>query len=204
MIAAKTGIYDLRFVASAEGGSSAFIHYIVDGVPSDGANDPYGHATTQLEYVGNGSAGGWHELVFEVAITLTPGTHTVGVQVTTDGGTMLVANPYLELVGYNKVGGVPAADVVTAAPANTFDNPLITTVNNPVDECPRRSWWTPPRRASTTCASSPARKAAAPPSFTTSSTAFPAMAPGGPYGHATTQAGVCRQRQRRRLARTGV
>ena len=103
--AAKTGIYDLRFVASAEGGSSAFIHYIVDGVPSDGANDPYGHATTQLKYVGNGSAGGWHELVFEVAITLTPGTHTVGVQVTTDGGTMLVANPYLELVGYNKVGG---------------------------------------------------------------------------------------------------
>ena len=41
--------------------------------------------------------------MFEGAFTLTPGTHIVGVQVTTDSGTMFVANPYLELVGYNNL-----------------------------------------------------------------------------------------------------
>jgi ELWxxDGT repeat protein/autotransporter-associated beta strand protein len=127
----KTGVYDLHFIATATAGSHAFIHYIVDGVPSDGVNTPYG-STNLLEYVGNGTAGGWHELVLERQINLTPGTHTVGVVVTTDGGTMSVANPYLEIVGYNKVGGVPAADVVTVAPANTLNNPLTTSVNAPL------------------------------------------------------------------------
>jgi autotransporter-associated beta strand protein len=96
VVASKTGLYDLHFVATATNGSHAFIHYIIDGIASDSATGP----TNLLEYVGSG---GWHELTLDRQITLSPGTHTVGVQGGNDGGTMQVANPYLQLTGYNQL-----------------------------------------------------------------------------------------------------
>src|SRR5262249_10117595 len=113
--AGKTGQYELGFLASASGGSHARVAYAIDSVYDPDASTNIGDA---LPRVGALGGGGWQELALDKVITLSPGTHIVSVGVWNDGGTMTIANAYLHLVGYNKIGGVAAADVVSAEAYN--------------------------------------------------------------------------------------
>src|SRR5262249_6482985 len=75
----SSGLYDLRFQASANGGSHGFVRYVVDGVgdPRYAAN---GLGWENLQAVGF-AGGGWEVLTLNQQLTLSPGPHTVEIQV---------------------------------------------------------------------------------------------------------------------------
>lgn len=97
-----TGDFLLTFGASALGGSHAFVRYVVDGVPSDASA-----AGLENKLVYTASTSGWAQLTLNEYLRLTPGNHTVQIQVKKDTSTAFeVRNSYAQLVGFKKIGNV--------------------------------------------------------------------------------------------------
>jgi hypothetical protein len=107
---AKTGLVDLAFQAQAWAptGNRLLVRYLIDGQPDPNdlavANSP-GGADTVSDFSTGYGMGAWGTLWLTHQLTLSPGTHTVSVQVATVtlGGYATVYTPVLRLTGYNNI-----------------------------------------------------------------------------------------------------
>ncbi len=86
---AKTGLYDFNASVIVGGGSGwAEMRYVVDGTPQ-----------SQIFYQ---SLGGFYETaVLPQQLMLTPGSHTIGLQLRNAGGAFQAYNPSLQTTGFN-------------------------------------------------------------------------------------------------------
>ena len=110
----RTGLYNFVFQAQAAASSAnrVYVRYLIDGQP-----DPNDLAITQSsssadateDFFDNFGANALHTLFVTRLLTLTPGTHTVSVQVyctepsETDGPDLVVYTPALHVTGYNNI-----------------------------------------------------------------------------------------------------
>ncbi len=103
--ATKTGEYVLTFATSALGGSHTGVRYLINGVPSAVGGTFLGSNTFTY------TQPGWATLDLTRELNLSPGTHTIQVQVRTDLGTVGLRNSFMQLLGYNKIDGQPTATI---------------------------------------------------------------------------------------------
>jgi hypothetical protein len=120
----KTGLVDLTFQAPAvsQATDRVSLRYLIDGNvdPHDAAVGSNGTGADTSEEFADGFAGGeWHTLLLMHQLVLTPGTHTITIQIKSTplalaGGNMVVYTPVLSLLAYNIVNSQHAADGVQA------------------------------------------------------------------------------------------
>ncbi len=103
--ATKTGEYVLTFATSALGGSHTGVRYLINGVPSAVGGTFLGSNAFTYTHPG------WATLDLTRELNLSPGTHTIQVQVRTDLGTVGLRNSFMQLFGYNKIDGQPTATI---------------------------------------------------------------------------------------------
>jgi hypothetical protein len=120
--AIKTGVYDLSFQeqAFAALANRVMVRYLIDGQPDprDAALGSNGTGADTTEDFSDGfGAGEWHTVLLTHQLILSPGTHTITVQIACsshgiNGTDLLVYTPVLTLFGYNTVDGQHAVDGV--------------------------------------------------------------------------------------------
>jgi hypothetical protein len=128
----KTGVYDLAFQAQARAimRDHIAVRYLIDGKidPSDVALTSIGTgADTSEDFSAGNGWGDWHTLLLLHELALTPGNHTISIQVQSDTTVSETANltvytPTLSLIGYNLVDGVRGAGgLQTQLPASAVN-----------------------------------------------------------------------------------
>ncbi len=99
--AQKTGDYLLSFGAVGTGTSTGSVRmrFLVDGVPA--ATSTSGSNLGADSVAGVSASLGWIPFNLNQKLTLSPGTHTIAVQLSVDAGTLELAQRYLQLTGFN-------------------------------------------------------------------------------------------------------
>jgi hypothetical protein len=109
-----SGVIDLGFQAQAQAtdNNRVYVRYLIDGQPdpNDQAIASSGTgADATFDFFANFGNDAWHTLELMRTLTLTPGTHTISVQVectqqgAADGQDLVVYAPVMHLTGYNNV-----------------------------------------------------------------------------------------------------
>ncbi len=126
----RSGLYAFAFQAQAESSytNRVYVRYLIDGQP-----DPTDLAITQSaseadaveDYFSNFGADTLHTLSLSRLLSLTPGTHTISVQVYctmngTDGPDLAVYTPVLQLTGFNNI--TPTGSTGTGGTGSTGNN----------------------------------------------------------------------------------
>jgi hypothetical protein len=113
-----SGMIELGFQAQAQtiGNNRVYVRYLIDGKPDPldlSITDSGTGADASFDFYDGLGIDTWHTLELMRLVALTPGTHTIAVQVYCtqqalgDGADLVVYTPVMHLTGYNNLG--PAA-----------------------------------------------------------------------------------------------
>jgi hypothetical protein len=109
----RSGLYALGFQAQAQsdGANRVYLQYLIDGKvdPNDvGITQSASEADAVEDFSSGTDTGTWHTLSLMRMLNLTPGTHTITVQVwaaqqADSGPDLVVAAPVLHVTGFNNI-----------------------------------------------------------------------------------------------------